>query len=103
MFVQTENKSIVIVKFNGKVYRGVAKCNPNDEFSDFTGHSIAYERALKKALKYNHKVAEKRLKYLAEQIAILERKYEKTAEWRERIEDEIYENETTLTELVKGE
>ena len=39
---------IATVKFNGKLLRAVAKCNPDDKFDEEVGKNIAYNRVLDK-------------------------------------------------------
>ncbi len=36
------------VIFNNQTFQGVAKCHPDDEYSIYKGHEMAFERALEK-------------------------------------------------------
>lgn len=46
-----DGRSCVIVEHKNKRYKGIAKCHPEDTFSEYTGCRYAEERAQIKALK----------------------------------------------------
>lgn len=50
-------KSFALVEYKGKVFRGIAKCHPDDmnEMSKFAGCGYAETRAIIKALKWERK------------------------------------------------
>ena len=55
VFYTTKNKVIAVSTYAGKIVKGVAKCNPNDNFDLEKGKKLAAARC-------NAKVAEKRRK-----------------------------------------
>ena len=50
-----EGLSKVYIKHKGRVFKGFAKCNPNDTWSEFTGCQFAELRATLKALKAEYR------------------------------------------------
>ena len=50
-----ERLSQVHIEHKGEVYVGIAKCHPDDEWSEFTGCKFAELRATKEALKAQYK------------------------------------------------
>ena len=52
---KSDGLSQVFVEHKGQVYEGIAKCHPDDIWSEFTGCKFAELRAMKKALKAQYK------------------------------------------------
>lgn len=52
---KSDGLSQVYVEHKGQIFEGVAKCHPDDEWSEFTGCRFAELRAEKKALKAQYK------------------------------------------------
>ena len=77
---ETPNKVIAVSSFAGQTVRGVAKCNPNDEFDSETGAVLAAARC-------GVKIAEKRVK----------RAYNKVDEARKIVDEAI----AHLTDMLK--
>jgi len=47
-YTDGEKEVVATVKFNGKLLRAVAKCNPVDKFDEKVGKNVAYNRVLDK-------------------------------------------------------
>jgi hypothetical protein len=77
---ETPNKVIAVSSFAGQTVRGVAKCNPNDEFDSEKGAALAAARC-------GVKIAEKRVK----------RAYNKVDEARKIVDEAI----AHLTDMLK--
>lgn len=43
---ETGNFTVCLIKSNGSLYSGVAKANPNDNFSPEVGRNLAFTRAV---------------------------------------------------------
>jgi len=53
--LKSKGVSQVCIEHKGQIYAGVAKCHPDDTWSEFTGCKFAELRATKKALKAQYK------------------------------------------------
>ena len=62
VFYTTKNKVIAVSTYAGKVVKGVAKCNPNDNFDLEKGKKLAAARCNLKIAKKRHSNAMKQLK-----------------------------------------
>ena len=62
IFYTTKNKVIAVSTYAGKVVKGVAKCNPNDNFDLEKGKKLAAARCNLKVAKKRHNNAIKQLK-----------------------------------------
>jgi hypothetical protein len=61
-FYRADNKVIAVSSFAGKPVRGIAKCDPADNFSVENGEELAAARC-------NNKISAKRVKYLRGKLA----------------------------------
>jgi hypothetical protein len=74
---QSGNKVIAVSSFAGRAVRGIAKCDPTDEFSFEVGKNLAEARC-------NVNVAEKRAKYAAARINDAIEWYNEAAKYLEK-------------------
>ena len=76
-FYTTKNKVIAVSTYAGKVVRGVAKCDPRDEFDLEKGKELAAARCGEKIAAKRLKNASKKYKEALEIKEIAERKVNK--------------------------
>lgn len=62
---------VLICDNNGENYYGLAKCNPEDNYSDFFGYELAENRAYIKLLKAHIKEERKRYKVIEDFVKAL--------------------------------
>jgi len=85
----------VYYKFDHFLYaKGIAKCDPNDEYDLEKGERIALKRAY-------IKIEEKRLKILNKIKEAIENKYSKCYDYINKSKNSIYNNGKQLEELTK--
>lgn len=72
----TDNKSIVVAlsSYAGKPVKGVAKCNPDDQFDLDDGKALAAARCNEKVAKLRYERARKQYIALGEALETLEQK-----------------------------
>ena len=95
-FYQSDNKVIAVSTYAGLPVRGVAKCDPEDEFSLESGKALAAARC-------NEKIAEKRCKramrkFFEAQKALIEA--QKYFERMSKYFDDSIDNLKTATDYV---
>lgn len=83
-----DGKVIAISSFAGKVVKGVAKCDPNDEFNLESGKKLAAARC-------NEKVCRRRARW---HVAIWEQMEELARYWRARADEAAIRRDQSLQE-----
>lgn len=93
---QTGNKVIAVSSFGGRAVRGIAKCDPRDQFDFETGKEIAEARC-------NYKIAKKRLRFAEDQcdaigecLRILENEYARSLSYYKDAQAKLVEAENSL-------
>ena len=74
-YYTTKNQVIAVSTYAGKIVRGVAKCNPMDEFDLAKGKKLAAARLTYKVSQKRIKNAQRLLKEASEKYEIAERRY----------------------------
>lgn len=87
------NEIICVSRFAGKPVRGVAKCDPRDEFDEERGKEIAN-------LRVDIKVAQKRFKMYSEKHKALEEALNRLQDEYEEVGDKMYEAEDLMYSLT---
>lgn len=86
------NKVIALGQYHGKMYRGVAKCAPNDEFDIAKGEELAETRLAER-------INRERLKFARNRVADLESKIEAVTELREAMIEALQRADDNLGEI----
>ena len=95
------NKVIAVSTYAGRHVRGVAICNPNDEFDLETGKKLA-------ALRCNQKVAEKRMSRAADCVKksyfkyfAAGHEYDRMLKYFEDAKEDYYKAQTYIDDVIK--
>lgn len=95
-YYHTDNQVIAVSTFAGRTVKGIAKCDPHDEFSMENGKRLA-------ALRCNNKITAKRLKRAALRYVEAEKAVAEAQKYAKRMEqyycDAKAENAEAVEEL----
>lgn len=94
-YISNKNEIIAVSTFAGKSVRGVAKCNPDDEFSLADGKALAMARC-------NEKIAERRLRRAKEKIAESRSAYEYAKRTHEKMKNYLLDSDKEYAEAKKN-
>lgn len=90
-FYQTGNKVIAVSSFAKKPVKGVAKCNPNDEFDLESGKKLAAARC-------NQKIAKKRLARATKEYGKAAKAADEACAWFDRMREYYMDSVDALDE-----
>lgn len=76
MYYKAKNKIIAVSTYAGKVVRGVAKCNPEDEFDLRKGEELASARCNVKVANKRYKNALKKREEALKKLTEAKKRYE---------------------------
>lgn len=99
-FYNSGNKVIAISSFAHKLVRGIAKCNPEDDFSLDKGKKLAAARCYKKIAAKKVKSAEEKLQAAKEALHAAMREVEYMTDYHFNAQQEFYEAETALENIL---
>lgn len=74
---RADNKVVAISTYAGKTVRGIAKCDPRDDFSDSFGEELATARCNAKVSVRRVKNAQKRLAEAAKALEAAQKQYDR--------------------------
>ena len=94
-YISNKNEVIAVSTFAGKSVRGVAKCNPEDEFSLADGKALAMARC-------NEKIAERRLRRANEKIAEARNAYDYAKRTYDKMKNYLLDSDREYAEAKKN-
>ena len=94
-FYTSKNCVYAVSTYAGKPVRGVAKCDPVDEFSLNDGKELAMARCCEK-------IAEKRLKRAKRKLVEAQNDYITSKQYYERMKEYFYDSEDALAASHKN-